>query len=172
MVKIFCPCPIRSGSILSQKSEFSRHPAASAGDEEFRPLFQSIKLVDIVMAYPHSRCVYPPNTMNTVNSSFASRRLPAPSSPRPAWPARPDRAPTFKRKTDDEFEGLAAKPTTTKLDEAQNHQIHTSRLPRMIRNHMYSRLYQASCQLCLTTSLLATDGISHEGPRFFTLVQP
>ena len=52
------------------------------------------------------------------------------------------------------------------------HQIHTSRLPRMIRNHMYTRLYQAPCQLCLTTSLLATDGISHEGPRFFTLVQP
>ena len=42
----------------------------------------------------------------------------------------------------------------------------------MIRNHMYTRLYQAPCQLCLTTSLLATDGISHEGPRFFTLVQP
>ena len=39
-------------------------------------------------------------------------------------------------------------------------------------NHMYTRLYQAPCQLCLTTSLLATDGISHEGPRFFTLVQP
>ena len=53
-----------------------------------------------------------------------------------------------------------------------DHQIHTSRLPRMIRNHMYTRLYQAPCQLCLTTSLLATDGISHEGPRFFTLVQP
>ena len=51
-------------------------------------------------------------------------------------------------------------------------QIHTSRLPRMIKNHMYTRLYQAPCQLCLTTSLLATDGISHEGPRFFTLVQP
>ena len=29
------------------------------------------------------------------------------------------------------FEGLAAKPTTTKHDEAQNHQIHTSRLPRI-----------------------------------------
>ena len=42
----------------------------------------------------------------------------------------------------------------------------------MIRNHMYTRLYQAPCQLCLTTSLLATDDISHEGPRFFTLVQP
>ena len=53
-----------------------------------------------------------------------------------------------------------------------DHQIHTSQLPRMIRNHMYTRLYQAPCQLCLTTSLLATDGISHEGPRFFTLVQP
>ena len=53
-----------------------------------------------------------------------------------------------------------------------DHQIHTSRLPRMIRDHMDSRLYQAPCQLCLTTSLLATDGISHEGPRFFTLVQP
>ena len=51
-------------------------------------------------------------------------------------------------------------------------QIHTSRQPRMIRNHMYTRLYQAPCQLCLTTTLLATDGISHEGPRFFTLVQP
>ena len=53
-----------------------------------------------------------------------------------------------------------------------DHQIHTSRLPRMIRNHMYTRLSQAPCQLCLTTSLLATDGISHDGPRFFTLVQP
>ena len=53
-----------------------------------------------------------------------------------------------------------------------DHQIHTSRLPRMIRNHMHTRLYQAPCQLCLTTSLLATDSISHEGPRFFTLVQP
>ena len=53
-----------------------------------------------------------------------------------------------------------------------DHQIHTSRLPRMIRNHMYTCLYQAPCQLCLTTSLLATDDISHEGPRFFTLVQP
>ena len=42
----------------------------------------------------------------------------------------------------------------------------------MIRNHMYTRLYQAPCQLCLTISLLATDSISHEGPRFFTLVQP
>ena len=52
------------------------------------------------------------------------------------------------------------------------HQIHTSRLPPMIRNHMYTRLYQVPCQLCLATSLLATDGISHEGPRFFTLVQP
>ena len=52
-----------------------------------------------------------------------------------------------------------------------DHQIHTSRLPRMIRNHIYTRLYQAPCQLCLTTSLLATDGISHERPRFFTLVQ-
>ena len=52
------------------------------------------------------------------------------------------------------------------------HQICTSRLPRVIRNQMYTRLYQAPCQLCLTTSLLATDGISHEGPRFFTLVQP
>ena len=52
------------------------------------------------------------------------------------------------------------------------HQIHTSRQPRMIINHMYTRLYQAPCQLCLTTSLQATDGISHEGPRFFTLVQP
>ena len=52
-----------------------------------------------------------------------------------------------------------------------DHQIHTSRLPRMIRNHMYTRLYQVPCQLCLTTSLLATDGISHEGPRFFTLVK-
>ena len=52
-----------------------------------------------------------------------------------------------------------------------DHQIHTSRLPRMIRNHMYTRLYQAPYQLCLTTSLLATVGISHEGPRFFTLVQ-
>ena len=51
-------------------------------------------------------------------------------------------------------------------------QIHTSRLPQMIRNHMYTRLYQVPCQLCLTTSLLATDGISHERPRFFTLVQP
>ena len=45
-----------------------------------------------------------------------------------------------------------------------DHQIHTSRQPRMIRNHMYTRFYQAPCQLCLTTSLLATDGISHEGP--------
>ena len=37
----------------------------------------------------------------------------------------------------------------------------------------YTRLYQMPCQLCLTTSLLAlADGISHEGPRFFTLVQP
>ena len=54
-----------------------------------------------------------------------------------------------------------------------DHQIHTSRLPQMIRNHMFTRLYQlqAPCQLCLTTSLLATDGISHEGPRFFTLVR-
>ena len=42
----------------------------------------------------------------------------------------------------------------------------------MIRNHMYTRLYQAPCQLCLITSLLATDGISHEGPHFFSLVQP
>ena len=42
-----------------------------------------------------------------------------------------------------------------------DHQIHTSRLPRMIRNHMYTRLYQAPCQLCLTTSLLATDGAFH-----------
>ena len=41
-----------------------------------------------------------------------------------------------------------------------DHQIHTSRLPRMIRNHMYTRLYQAPYQLCLTTSLLATDDIS------------
>ena len=47
-------------------------------------------------------------------------------------------------------------------------QIHTSRLPRMIRNNMFTRLYQAPCQLCLTTSLLGTDGISHEGPRFFS----
>ena len=46
-----------------------------------------------------------------------------------------------------------------------DHQIHTSRLPRTIRNHMYTRLYQAPCHPCLTTSLLATDGISHEGPR-------
>ena len=53
-----------------------------------------------------------------------------------------------------------------------DHQIHTFQLPRMIRNHMYTRLYQAPCQLCLTTSLPATDGISHEGPRFFTLVRP
>ena len=53
-----------------------------------------------------------------------------------------------------------------------DHQIHTSRLPRMIRSHMYTRLYRVPCQLCLTTSLPATDGISHEGPRFFTLVQP
>ena len=37
MVKIFCPCPIRSGSRLSQKSEFSRRPAASAGDERVPP---------------------------------------------------------------------------------------------------------------------------------------
>ena len=52
------------------------------------------------------------------------------------------------------------------------HQIHTSWLPRMIRNHMYTNLYQAPCQLCLTASLLATDSISHEVQRFFTLVQP
>ena len=37
MVKIFCPCPIRSGSRLSQKGEFSRRPAASAGDERVPP---------------------------------------------------------------------------------------------------------------------------------------
>ena len=70
------------------------------------------------------------------------------------------------------IEGLAAKPKTTQLDEAQNPQIHTSQLPRMIRNHMLTHLHQVPCQLCLTTSLLATDGISHEGPRFFILVQP
>ena len=52
-----------------------------------------------------------------------------------------------------------------------DHQIHTSRLPRIIRNHMYTRLCQVPFQLCLTTSLLGTDRISHEGPRFFTLVQ-
>ena len=40
-----------------------------------------------------------------------------------------------------------------------DHQIHTSRLPRMVRNHMYTRLYQVPCQLCLTTSLLATDSL-------------
>ena len=44
-----------------------------------------------------------------------------------------------------------------------DHKIRTSRLPRMIRNHMYTlmytHLYQAPCQLCLTTSLLGTDGI-------------
>ena len=51
-----------------------------------------------------------------------------------------------------------------------DHQIHTSWLTWMIRNHMYTRLYQAPCQLCLTTSLLATDGITHEGPHFFTIV--
>ena len=53
-----------------------------------------------------------------------------------------------------------------------DHQIHTSWPPRMIRNRMYTRFYQVPFQLCLTTSLLATDCISHEGPRFFTLVQP
>ena len=38
MVKILCPCPIRSGSRLSQKSELiSRRPAASAGDERVPP---------------------------------------------------------------------------------------------------------------------------------------
>ena len=102
MGKIFCPCPIRSGSRLSQKSEFSRRPAASAGDERVPPFvqFQSIKLVDIVMAYPHSRCVCPPTTMTTVSSSFASRRLPASCSPRPApaWPARPNRARHVQKK--------------------------------------------------------------------------
>ena len=40
-----------------------------------------------------------------------------------------------------------------------------------LRN-LYTRLYQAPFQLRLTTSLLATECISHEGPRFFTLVQP
>ena len=83
----------------------------------------------------------------------------------------PDRAHHVQKKNR-WFESLAAKPKTTKLDEVHHHQIHTSRLPRMIRNHMYTRFYQAPCQLCLTTSLLATYGISHEGPRFFTLVQP
>ena len=52
-----------------------------------------------------------------------------------------------------------------------DNQIHTSRLPPVMKNHMYTRLHQAQCQLCLTTSLLATDCITHEGPRFFTLVQ-
>ena len=33
-------------------------------------------------------------------------------------------------------------------------------------------LAQAPCHLCLTTTLLATDGITREGSRFFTLVRP
>ena len=52
-----------------------------------------------------------------------------------------------------------------------DHQIHTSQLPRMIRNHMYTRFYQAPCQLCLTTSISATDDITHQRPCFFTRVQ-
>ena len=59
------------------------------------------------------------------------------------------------------FEGLAAKPTTTKHDEAQNHQIHTSRLPRMTRNHMHTRLYpvwgSSQWELCKTTSCIVTS---------------
>ena len=51
-------------------------------------------------------------------------------------------------------------------------QIHTSGLPRMIKNHINTRLYQAPSQPCLTTSLPTTDGISHEEPRLFTLVLP
>ena len=43
-----------------------------------------------------------------------------------------------------------------------DHQVHTSRLPLMIKNHMYTRR-------CLFSSARqrATDGISHEGPHFF-----
>ena len=115
-----------------------------------------------------------PWTLSTVLLRVEGCCMPAPSSPRPAWPAFSTSRSSSPRLKEKQmiWEGLAAKPKTTKLDEAQNHQIHTSRLPRMIRNHMYTPLYQAPCQLCLTTSLLATDGISHEGPRFFTLVHP
>ena len=64
-----------------------------------------------------------------------------------------------------------------------DHQIHTSRLPRMIRNHMYTRLHQAPCQLCLTTSLQQQMAFhmrdhassllySHEEPLFLSVLPP
>ena len=54
MVKILCPCPIRSGSRLSQKSEFSRRPAVSAGDERvplFVPKHQAGQHCDVVSPF-------------------------------------------------------------------------------------------------------------------------
>ena len=65
MANILCHCPIRSGSRLSQKVSFPAVRRPRLATKEFRPLIQSIKLVDTVMASPHSRCVCPPNTMNS-----------------------------------------------------------------------------------------------------------
>ena len=139
MVKILCPCPIRSGSRLLQTSEFSRRPAALAGDERvppFVPKHQGRRYCDGVS--PFQVCLSARHHEHCQQFFFffffffffVSRRPPAPTSPRPAWPARPDRAHHVqKKKQMMNFESLAAKPKTTKLDEAQNHQIHTSRLP-------------------------------------------
>ena len=38
-------------------------------------------------------------------------------------------------------------------------------------DNMYTRLHQAPCQLCLKTSLLATECSTLKGPHFFTPVQ-
>ena len=162
----------RSPDCCRKASWFPAVQRPRLATKEFRPFVpkhQARRHYDGI----HSRCVCPPNTMNTVNSASASQSLLAPiqvlliQRGQHSAAASPDRA-NHVQKKNRWFEGLAAKPKST----AQNYQIHTSRLPRMIRNHMYTRLYQAPCRLCLTTSLLATDGISHEGPRFFTLVQP
>ena len=103
------------------------------------------------LATPYANHQYHTNTMSTANQSVSKYRHQA-------------------QKLEEKQSCQAHETDNGRV--GWDHQIHTSRPPWMIRNNMYTRLYQAPCQLCLTTSLLSTDDISHEGPRFFTLVQP
>ena len=104
MVKILCPCPIQSGSRLSQKSEFPRRPAASAGGERvppFVPKHQARRHSDGVS--PFQVCLFAQHHEHCqqffllVEGCLHQVLLVQRGQHVPIEPT------TFKRKTDDEF---------------------------------------------------------------------
>ena len=81
---------------------------------------------------------------------------------------RPDKKTSRKPAKQEHSSGRKAKYSR----QSWSHQAHTLRLLWMIKHHMYTHYIQAPyVKLGVKTSLLGTECITCEGPRFFTLVQ-